>query len=247
MIVTKVHATELGKCYRSWNPIPKKLRLTYLYSLIRKASSSHQKPLSLVLPPAQDAAFPHVWTIGQQHWKDTLYVRIHIQNSHLHYLRPYHHHHILILLSDLGASRSQTASERHHLLRGLLSSPVYWPVAVSCVLGRSEQGPQSRVWSASQKRPLASWCVTQICSSELWSWVSPGLSGKGSQPLEDNIGCELGLCWYSPALRAALWNPVFLPAKAQTGTAVVPTVYGDGVQEAVHADGAAGEFILEGF
>ena len=74
--------------------------------------------------------------------------------------------------------------------------------------------------------------------------VSSVLSGKGCQPLEDNIGFEMGPLCYSPALRAAPWSLAF-PAKAQTGTAeAVPTVYGDGVQEAVHADGA-GEFTLE--
>ena len=37
-----------------------------------------------------------------------------------------------------------------------------------------------------------------------------------------------------------------LPAKAQTGTAeVVPTVYGDGVQEIVHADGAGDSLLRQ--
>ena len=77
--------------------------------------------------------------------------------------------------------------------------------------------------------------------------VSSGLFGKGSQPLEGNIGFEIRPLCYSPALRAAPWSLAFFPAKAQTGTAeAVPTVYGDGVQEAVHADGA-GKFTLEGF
>ena len=131
-----------------------------------------QAPIRSLCPwchSPRDAAFPHVWTIGQQHWEDTLYVRIHIQKSHLHYLHPHHHHSILIFLSDLGASGSQTAWE---------ASPTRDSSAALCIglwlwaacSGHSEQGPQSRVWSASQKRPLASWCVTQICSSELWSW-----------------------------------------------------------------------------
>ena len=130
-----------------------------------------QAPIRSLWPwrhPPRDAAFAHVWTIGQQHWEDTLYVRIHIQKSHLHYLHPHHHHSILVFLSDLGASRSQTARE---------ASPTRDSSAALCIglwlwaacSGRSEQSPQSRVWSTSQKRPFASWCVTQICSSELWS------------------------------------------------------------------------------
>ena len=75
--------------------------------------------------------------------------------------------------------------------------------------------------------------------------VSSGLSGKGSQPLEGKVGFEIRPLWYFPALRAAPWGLAFFPAKAQAGTAeAVPTVYGDGVQEALGADGA-GEFTLE--
>ena len=88
-------------------------------------------------------------------------------------------------------------------------------------------------------------CLTDLPLRAVVMVIS-GLPGKGCQPLEDNIGFEIRPLCYSPALRAAPWSLVF-PAKAQTGTAeAVPTVYGDGVQEAVHADGA-GEFLLEGF
>ena len=55
----------------------------------------------------------------------------------------------------------------------------------------------------------------------------------------------MSLIWYftqGSSLESGL-----LPAKAQARMAeAVPTVYGDGVQEADHADGA-GEFLLEGF
>lgn len=51
------------------------------------------------------------------------------------------------------------------------------------------------------------------------------------------------VCYTDLLLRAGAVVSSGLPAKAQTGTAeVVPTVYGDGVQEIVHADGAGDSF-----
>ena len=155
-----------------------------------------QAPIRSLCPwcchPPQDAAFPHVWTIGQQHWKDTLYVRIHIQNSHLHYLHPHHHHHILILLSDLGASRSQTSLEASPTRDSSAALGIGLWLWAACS-GRSEQGPQSRVWSASQKRPLASWCVTQICSSELWSWSALACLAREASLLRTILVLKSGL------------------------------------------------------
>ena len=122
---------------------------------------------------------------------------------------------------------------------------MYWTVAVSCVLGafRAEPTEQGLVNLTEEAFGFL------VCHTDLLLRavvvVSSGLSGKGSQPLEGNVGFEIGPLWYFPALRAAPWCLAFFPAKAQTGTAeAVPTVYGDGVQEAVHADGA-GEFTLE--
>ena len=124
---------------------------------------------------------------------------------------------------------------------------MYWAVAVSCVLGAFRAGPTEQGLVNLTEEAFG----FLVCHTDLLLravvMVSSGLSGKGSQPLEDNIGLEIGPVCYSPALRAAPWRLAFFPAKAETGTAeAVPTVYGDGVQEAVHADGA-GEFTLEGF
>ena len=123
---------------------------------------------------------------------------------------------------------------------------MYWTVAVSCVLGAFRAGPTEQGLVNLTEEAFG----FLVCHTDLLFravvMVSSGLSGKGSQPLEDNIGLEIGPVCYSPALRAAPWRLAFFPAKAETGTAeAVPTVYGDGVQEAVHADGA-GEFTLEG-
>ena len=55
----------------------------------------------------RDATFPHMWRTGQQH--------IICEDPHSEIpppLSPSHHHHsTLVFLSDLGASRSQTAPE----------------------------------------------------------------------------------------------------------------------------------------
>ena len=118
-------------------------------------------------------------------------------------------------------------------------------VAVSCVLGAFRAGPAEQgLVSLTEEASGFLVCLTDLLLRAVVV-VSSGMSGKGSQPLEDNIGFEIRPLCYSPALRAAPWGLAFFPAKAQTGTAeAVPTVYGDGVQEAVHADGA-GEFTLE--
>ena len=124
---------------------------------------------------------------------------------------------------------------------------MYWTVAVSCVLRVLRAGPTEQgLVNLTEEAFGFLVCHTDLLLRAVVV-VSSGLSGKGSQPLEDNIGLEIGPVCYSPALRAAPWRLAFFPAKAETGTAeAVPTVYGDGVQEAVHADGA-GEFTLEGF
>ena len=122
---------------------------------------------------------------------------------------------------------------------------MYWPVAVSCVLGMLRAGPTEQgLVSLTEEAFGFLVCHTDLLLRAVVV-VSSGLSGKGSQPLEHNIGLEIRALCYSPALRAAPWRLAFFPAKAQTGMAeAVPSVYGDRVQEAVHADGA-GEFTLE--
>ena len=86
------------------------MRLTYLYSLIRKASHSHQKPLSLV-PPSPGCCI----STCVDSWATTLKGHIICEDPHSEIpppLSPSHHHHsTLVFLSDLGASRSQTAPE----------------------------------------------------------------------------------------------------------------------------------------
>ena len=119
-------------------------------------------------------------------------MRIHIQKSHLHYLHPHHHHRILIFLSDLGASRSQTAQEASPTRDSSAALGIGLWLWAACS-GRSEQGPQSRVWSASQKRPLASWCVTQICSSELWSWSALACLAREASLLRTILVLKSGL------------------------------------------------------
>ena len=116
---------------------------------------------------------------------------------------------------------------------------------MSCVLGAFRAGPAEQgLVSLTEEASGFLVCLADLPLRAVVV-VSSGLSGKGSQPLEGNIGFEMGPLCYSPALRAAPWSLAFFPAKAQTGTAeAVPTVYGDGVQEAVHADGA-GEFTPE--
>ena len=115
----------------------------------------------------QDAAFPHVWTIGQQHWNDTFLSwdpRWEIPTSTISI--PINFIIIFIFLSDLGAYRFLIALE---------TSPTRYSSAAHCTgrwlwaacSGDAEQGPQSRVLSTSQKSPLASLCVTQICASKL--------------------------------------------------------------------------------
>ena len=120
---------------------------------------------------------------------------------------------------------------------------MYGTVAVSCVLGVFRAGPAEQgLVSLTEEASGFLVCLTDLLCRAV---VMVSSSGKRSQPLEDNIGFEIRPLCYSPALRAAPWSLAFFPAKAQTGTAeAMPTVYGDGVQEAVHADGA-GEFTLE--
>ena len=107
---------------------------------------------------------------------------------------------------------------------------MYWTVAVSCVLGAFRAGPTEQgLVSLTEEAFGFLVCHTDLLLRAVVV-VSSGLSGKGGQTLEYNIGLEMGPLFYSPALRAVPWRLAFFPAKAQTGTAeAVPTVYGDGV------------------
>ena len=107
---------------------------------------------------------------------------------------------------------------------------MYRTVAVSCVLGAFRAGPTEQgLVSLTEEAFGFLVCHTDLLLRAVVV-VSSGLSGKGGQTLEYNIGLEIRPLFYSPALRAAPWRLAFFPAKAQTGTAeAVPTVYGEGV------------------
>lgn len=69
-----------------------------------------------------------------------------------------------------------------------------------------------------------------------------GVQEQGLASLTEAFGFLV--CPTDLLLRAGVVVSSSLPAKAQTGTAeVVPTAYGDGVQEIVHADGAGDSFL----
>ena len=72
---------------------------------------------------------------------------------------------------------------------------MYWTVAVSCVLGAFRAGPTEQgLVSLTEEAFGFLVCHTDLLLRAVVV-VSSGLSGKGNQPLEDNIGFEIGrLC-----------------------------------------------------